>query len=137
MENRLVLAGSAVVPQGREILVEERPDAEGRSRVVSVTDAAAGVTYRWEAEPGGPSSRWSAVVVSCTVTTNGTQQRTVLVVDSVAESASAPARVVASVAVDAEQALREADAAVDAARAEAYRWGGADRTPPKQQPRFW
>ena len=137
MENRLVLAGSAIVPAGREILVEERPDAEGRSRVVAVTDPAAGVTHRWDAESDGASSRWSAVVVSCTVTTSGDRQRTVLVVDSATEAGPEPARVVASAAVDAEQALREADAAVDAARVEAHRWGGADRTPATERPRFW
>lgn len=40
-------------------------------------------------------------------------------------------------AVDAEEALRGADEAVDAAKAEADRWGGADKTPAEPKPRFW
>lgn len=40
-------------------------------------------------------------------------------------------------AVDAEEALREADAAADAAKAEADRWGGAGKTPTEPRDRFW
>jgi hypothetical protein len=40
-------------------------------------------------------------------------------------------------AVDAEEALREADAAAGAAKAEANRWGGADTRPTEPKERFW
>lgn len=40
-------------------------------------------------------------------------------------------------AVQADQALQDADAAVDAAKAEAARWGGADKTPTEPHPRYW
>ncbi len=40
-------------------------------------------------------------------------------------------------AVDAEAALREADAAAEAAKAEADRWGGSDKSPADPADRFW
>ncbi|MFC5434358.1 hypothetical protein [Microbacterium suwonense] len=40
-------------------------------------------------------------------------------------------------AVEAEQALREADAAAEAAKTEAERWGGADKLPSEPEKRFW
>jgi hypothetical protein len=40
-------------------------------------------------------------------------------------------------AVEAEEALRDADTAVDAAKAEARRWGGSDKKPAEPKDRFW
>ncbi|WP_181905860.1 hypothetical protein [Microbacterium bovistercoris] len=40
-------------------------------------------------------------------------------------------------AADAEEALREADAAVAAAKAEAVRWGGTDKRPAEPADRHW
>ena len=40
-------------------------------------------------------------------------------------------------AVEAEDALRDADTAVDAAKAEARRWGGSDKKPAEPKDRFW
>lgn len=40
-------------------------------------------------------------------------------------------------AVEAEEALRDADTAVDAAKAEAKRWGGSDKKPSEPRDRFW
>jgi|GEM_PF-3325295 len=40
-------------------------------------------------------------------------------------------------AVDAEAALRDADAAAEAAKAQAARWGGFDKKPSEPRDRFW
>lgn len=40
-------------------------------------------------------------------------------------------------AVDAEAALRDADAAVEAAKEQAARWGGSDKKPTEPKDRFW
>ncbi|WP_417556442.1 hypothetical protein [Microbacterium sp.] len=40
-------------------------------------------------------------------------------------------------AIDAEEALREASSAAEAAKAESDRWGGADKTPTEPGDRYW
>lgn len=93
--------------------------------VIALVDLDTGVRYQ-VTETARAERRWAAHVVDCLVLQDGEDTRTVLIV--------APAE---SERTGASEALRDATAAVDAAKAEAVRWGGSIRTPAPSHPRVW
>lgn len=127
---------AAPIAHGHRIEVVHRADGDGVRTVIAVTDLDDRVRYQPVA--GGPvatpeeegaagrTTRWTGHVVDCTIVGRGPDVVTELLVDPVGSGAA-----------EADLALREADAAAEAARGEARRWGGADRTPKQDAPRFW
>ncbi|MFK4760151.1 hypothetical protein ACI3KS_04375 [Microbacterium sp. ZW T5_45] len=93
--------------------------------VIAIVDLDTGVRYQ-ATETLRAGRRWAAHVVDCLVLQDGQDTRTVLTV--------AP---VESARTGASDALRDATAAVDAAKAEAARWGGSIRTQIPSHPRVW
>ncbi|WP_217184361.1 hypothetical protein [Streptomyces sp. AC495_CC817] len=126
MDRRLVLNAQLAIAQGHRVEVTEQFDPEtGEPAVLVIVDLDAGIRYRAE-DPRGDVSRWLGRVVDCTVTIGSHGAHTVLTV--------APDR---AGTAGAKAALRGADAAVEAAKAEADRWGGADRAPEPPVERRW
>lgn len=127
MDRTLALTAQVAIAQGHRVEVTEHVDAEtGESVILALVDLDTGIRYRRAEERRGESSRWLGRVLDCTVTIGGEGAHTALRVEPLVESAS-------GVAV----ALQGADAAADAAKAEADRWGGIDRPPAEQAERFW
>lgn len=126
MERTLVIAASAPVPRGNRIEVAQVREGEtDAGAVTAVDDLDRGIRYRLRELPRERIDVWRAQVRECTVTDTACGPQTTLVV------------ITADRAGDAEQALAEADAAAEAAKAESDRWGGADRTPAEEPDRFW
>ena len=126
MDRRLVLNAQLAIAQGHRIEVTEQVEPEsGEAIVLAIVDLDTGIRFRRAEEPRHEAVRWIGRVIECTVLIGGHGAHTALLVSSDAGGASA--RV----------ALRGADAAVDAAKAEADRWGGTDRGPEPPPPRFW
>ncbi|WP_460794825.1 hypothetical protein [Microbacterium sp. GXF0217] len=126
MDRTLVLAASAPIPVGHRVEVAEQVDlASGTSAVIAITDLESGVRYQRAEEPSGELSVWQGRVLTTTITATADGPRTAVKVDAVR-----------SAAFDADIALRGADAAVDAAKGEADRWG-SDPFPEKEPDRFW
>lgn len=128
---------AAPIAHGHRIEVVHRSDEDGARTVIAVTDLDDRVRYQPvaggpvgvtmpEEDATGRTTRWTGHVVDCTIVGRGTDVVTELLVDPVGSGAA-----------EADLALREADAAAEAARGEALRWGGADRTPKQDAPRFW
>jgi len=131
MDRTLVMAASAPIPVGHRVEVAEQLDVEsGTSAVVAIVDLETGVRYQRAEEPTAQLSIWQGSVLATTITTTADGPRTAMKIDVVRAAA-------AEGALDADEALRGADAAADAARAEAYRWGGSDRPPPEEPVRIW
>lgn len=127
MDRRLVLTAQLAIARGHRVQVSEHLDVEGTERtVLAIRDLDTGITYRRADEPRGDVERWFGRVLECTVMIDGQGSHTVLVVDPEEHPASG-----------ADSALREADAAAEAAKAEADRWGGADRVPAPPAERVW
>lgn len=127
MDRILALTAQVAIPQGHRVEVTEQIDGEtGDSLILAVVDLDAGIRYRRAEEPRGDFSRWLGRVLDCTVTIGGDGPHTALRVDPLTAGTTG-----------AKAALRDADAAADAAKAEADRWGGADRPPPVEAERFW
>ncbi|KAB1865064.1 hypothetical protein [Microbacterium algeriense] len=127
MDRLLVIAAHVAIAHGHRVEVTEQVDPLGEEPVLlSVVDLDTGIRYRRPEEPSGDISRWIGRVIECTVTIGGTGARTTLLVDPIGPGATG-----------AKIALRGADAAADAAKAEADRWGGADRPPAEEPERFW
>src|SRR5690606_22248930 len=119
MDRTIVITASAPLAVGHLVEIVERVDADGAERtVVSITDRETGVHYQREGvtEPGGEPFVWHGRVLSTTVSATVDGPRTTVRVDPVRTPA-----------VEAELALRGADAAVEAAKIEADRWGGSDK----------
>ncbi|MFJ4225871.1 hypothetical protein [Microbacterium sp. NPDC089695] len=130
MDRRLVVQAQLAIPNGHRIDVTEHlDDATGEASVLSIVDLDTGVRYRRIDELRGEILRWVGRVVECTVTIGAPVARTTLLVATDDESAGRGA--------EARTALHGADAAVDAAKAEADRWGGGDRLPEPEPERFW
>ena len=91
-----------------------------------LVDLDTGIRYRRAEDPSGDFSRWIGRVLRCTVTMGDAGAHTTLLVDPLGPGPTG-----------AKVALREADAAADAAKAEADRWGGVDRPPMEESERFW
>lgn len=126
MDRTVVFPLAAPIPRGHRIEVTQVHDESGSASVAAIVDVDTAVRFERSDAPTGQTSRWMGTVVACTVTAAASRVRTTLVVDAVRPG---PA--------ESDAALREADAAADAARDEALRWGGADREPEPEAPRFW
>ncbi|PRA78851.1 hypothetical protein [Microbacterium sp. MYb66] len=127
MDRLLVLTAQVAIAHGHRVEVTEQVDPFTAEPVVlALVDLDTGVRYRRPEEPSGDVARWIGRVLECTVTIGGPAARTALLVDPIGPGATG-----------AKIALRGADAAADAAKAEADRWGGADRPPAEDSERFW
>ncbi|MFB4352274.1 hypothetical protein RAC69_03935 [Microbacterium sp. LS_15] len=128
MDRRLVLNAHLAVARGHRVDVMEAVDEEsGRASVLQIVDLDSGVRYVRDETARGDVVRWSGRVLDCTVTI-GTGARTVLTIDVEGDGAGA---------TNARTALLGADAAVEAAKAEADRWGGSGGVPEPETDRFW
>ncbi|MFS0854401.1 hypothetical protein [Microbacterium sp. 179-I 3D4 NHS] len=128
MDRSIVMPGQVAVAQGHRVEVSERLDeVTGEAVIATLRDLETNVRYRLAEElPGAEHVRWLGRVLECSIVVSGSGARTELRVDATGPGA-----------IGAKVALREADAAADAAKAEADRWGGADRPPPEEPERFW
>lgn len=126
MDRTVVIPLSAAIAHGHRVQVVERVDEAGGRTPIAVTDLETGVRYGADAEPGADSRTWTGHVLECRIAPARTGTSTTLLIDRVGSGAA-----------EADDALREADAAADAARDEARRWGGADRRTEPESPRFW
>ena len=126
MDRTVVIPLSAPIPREHRIEVIEVLGESGSPSVIAIADLDEGVRFeRSDPQPGEVSS-WMGTVLACTVSAASGRVRTTLTVD--------PGR---PGAADADVALRGADAAAEAAKAEADRWGGADTVVEPEPPRFW
>lgn len=129
MDRKLVLNAQLAIAHGHRVEVTERIDElTGEPFVLSVRDLDTGIRYRRLEEPRGEFIRWMGRVIDCTVTIGGHSSQTALTIDADGDGSGA---------TNARAALHGADAAVDAAKAEADRWGGGDRMPEPEPERFW
>ncbi|WP_407358105.1 hypothetical protein LTA6_002759 [Microbacterium sp. LTA6] len=127
MDRTLVLAAQVAIPQGHRLEVTERhDDLTGEPIVLALVDLDTGIRFQRAEGHHGEISRWLGRVLDCTVTLHGAGAGTVLIVDPIGPGPTG-----------AKVALRGADAAADAAKAEADRWGGSDRPPQPEAERFW
>lgn len=127
MDRTLVLTAEVAIAQGHRVEVTERFDDEtGEPSVVGIVDLDTGIRYQRSEPQRGEISRWIGRVLECTITLHAGGARTELTVDPIGQGAT-----------EARVALRGADEAADAAKAEADRWGGADRAPQTEAERFW
>jgi|EndMetStandDraft_3_1072993.scaffolds.fasta_scaffold792124_1 hypothetical protein len=127
MDRTLVWTAQVAIPSGHRVEVTEQADPLTLEPVLlSLIDLDTGVRYRRAEDPRGELARWVGRVVECTVIIGDRTARTTLIVDPIGPGA-----------VGAKVALRGADAAADAAKAEADRWGGSDRPPAEEPERFW
>ncbi|MCM3781079.1 hypothetical protein [Microbacterium hydrocarbonoxydans] len=128
MDRRLVLNAHLAVARGHRVDVMEAVDEEsGRASVLQIVDLDSGVRYVRDEGTRGDIVRWSGRVSDCTVTV-GSDARTVLTIDVEGGGAGE---------TNARAALLGADAAVEAAKAEADRWGGSEGVPEPETDRFW
>ncbi|KJQ54851.1 hypothetical protein [Microbacterium sp. SA39] len=126
MDRLLVFASQVAIAHGHRVEVIEQIDPLNEEAVVlSIADLDTGIRYRRSDDVRGEFSRWIGRVLECTVMIGG-PGRTVLRVDPIGQDAAGSKR-----------ALLGADAAADAAKAEADRWGGSDRPPVEEPERFW
>lgn len=127
MDRMLTLSAQVAIAHGHRVEVTEQTDPFTQEPVVvGLVDLDTGIRYQYIDDPRGEVSRWIGRILGCTVTIGGGGPRTVLRVDPIGPGATG-ARV----------ALHDADAAADAAKAEADRWGGSDRPQPEEPERFW
>ncbi|WEK60199.1 MAG: hypothetical protein P0Y60_12800 [Candidatus Microbacterium colombiense] len=126
MDRTLVLTAQVAIAPGHRVEVSERVDPFSDEPVlIEIVDLDTGIRYRRE-EARGESSRWLGRILECTVSIGERGVRTTLTIDPIGPGA-----------VGAKVALRDADAAAEAAKAEADRWGGSDRPPAEEPERFW
>ncbi|PCE14229.1 hypothetical protein AUC47_06260 [Microbacterium sp. SZ1] len=148
MDRRLVLNAHLAVARGHRVDVMEAVDAEsGRASVLQIVDLDSGVCYVRDEGTRGDVVRWSGRVLDCTVTIGGETigRETIDAATISAATIGAGSRTVLTIDVDgdgagetnARTALLGADAAVEAAKAEADRWGGSDGVPEPETDRFW
>jgi len=125
MSVTLILPLSAPLGVGRIVAVDEE------SRSVRIRDLTTGVVYRVPGSvlPELGALPWRGRVEECSVLATEEGVVTELVLDAVPGGA-----------VDlrgAAVALEGAEEAAAAAKAQAAIWGGTDRPPQEEQPRFW
>ncbi|MFB7841989.1 hypothetical protein [Microbacterium sp. NPDC056052] len=125
MSVTLILPLSAPLGVGRIVAVDEE------SRSVRIRDLTTGVVYRVPGSvlPELGALPWRGRVEECNVLATEEGVVTELVLDAVPGGA-----------VDlrgAAVALEGAEEAAAAAKAQAAIWGGTDRPPQEEQPRFW
>ncbi|WP_426182187.1 hypothetical protein [Microbacterium sp. TWP3-1-2b2] len=126
MDRTIVIAVPAPIPHGHRIEVVERVDDTGSRSLVVLTDLETRVRYRQETSPPSESVTWTGRVLECTIAPTRGGVTTTLLVDPTGPGSA-----------EADVALRSADAAADRASGEALRWGGGDRVPEPEPPRFW
>ncbi|MGM7671840.1 hypothetical protein [Microbacterium sp. A93] len=126
MDRTIVIAVPAAIPHGHRIQVVESVDEVGERTVVMLIDLETRIHYRHSGQTPSSSSTWTGRVLECTIAPTRHGVSTTLLVDPVGPGAA-----------ESDVALRGADAAADAARDEALRWGGGDRVPEPEPPRFW
>lgn len=126
MDRTVVFPLSAPIPRGHRIEVTELIGESGGSFVVAIADLDSGVRFERSISQAGEPSSWIGGVLACTVSVVAGGTHTTLTVEPAGPGAS-----------ETEIALRGADAAAEAAKDEALRWGGADREPEPEPPRFW
>lgn len=117
--HRVEVAESAI----SRVTTEYLPDEQ----VHAIVDLDTGIEYRFGEIPAEGVKVWTGRVLRCTLTfAEPGETYTTLLVDPITPGA-----------MEAKAALRGADAAAEAARIEAGRWGGADRVPAAEPERFW
>lgn len=126
MDRTIVIAASAPIAHGHRIEVVERVDDAGVRTVMSVVDLENRIRYQQGIAPVAEAVTWTGRVLECTITPKRGGVSTTLLVDPIGPGAA-----------EADVALRGADAAAEAAKNEADRWGGTDRVPEPETPRFW
>lgn len=127
MDRMLVLSAQVALPTGHRVEVTEQSGADGDDPVlVGLVDLDTGISFAWPDRRRGETTRWIGRVLECAVTLTGGGVHTHLTVDPIGAGGAG-----------ATVALRDADAAAEAAKAEADRWGGSDRPPPEEPDRFW
>ena len=128
MDRTITIPLPVAIAHGHRVQVLEHIDEAGARTLVMITDLESRTRYAGGAVTDAPAAQasWVGRVLECTVSPTRTGASTVLLVDPVGPGAA-----------EADVALRGADAAADAARDEALRWGGADRVPEPEAPRFW
>lgn len=133
MDRSIVIPVPAPIPHGHRVEVLELVDENGERTVLVVTDLETQVRYHGQhgvnqhtAPALSGSTAWVGRVRECTISPRHTGVSTTLLVDPVGPGAA-----------EADIALRGADAAASAVTGEALRWGGADRMPEPEPPRFW
>ncbi|WP_144796791.1 hypothetical protein [Microbacterium paludicola] len=126
MDRTIVISVPAPVPHGHRVEVAERLDGEGERVVLAVTDLETRVRYQHGATVGHGATTWVGRVLECTIAQGRSGVVTTLLIDPVGPGAA-----------EADLALRGADAAASAVTSEALRWGGANREPEPEPPRFW
>ena len=126
MDRTITLAVPAPIPHGHRIEVVERVDDTGSRSVVVLIDLETRVRYRQEAMPASDAATWTGRVIECVIAPTRGGVTTTLRIDPTGPGSA-----------EADVALRGADAAAEAARDEALRWGGTDTVPEPEPPRFW
>lgn len=126
MDRTIVIAASAPIPHGHRIEVVERVDDVGARAVMSVIDLETRIRYQQGIPMASAAVTWTGRVLECTIMPTRGSVSTTLLVDPIGPGSA-----------EADVALRGADAAAGAAKTEADRWGGADRIPEPEPPRFW
>ncbi len=134
MDRTIVIAVPAPIPHGHRVEVVERMDENGERALLMVTDLDTQIRFqhsqhpvnRYDAPAYPGTAAWVGRVLECTLSPGRAGVSTTLLVDPVGPGAA-----------EADIALRGADAAASAVTDEALRWGGADRTPEPEPPRFW
>jgi hypothetical protein len=126
MDRTIVLAVPAPIPHGHRVEVVERLDQNDERIVVAVTDLDSRIHYRQGTGASIGERAWVGRVLESTLAPSRSGVSTTLLVDPVGSGAD-----------EADLALRGADAAASAVTSEALRWGGADRKPEPEAPRFW
>lgn len=128
MDRTITIPLPVAIAPGHRIQVLEHVDESGSRTLMMITDLESRIRYSAGAVTGASAAQasWTGRVLECTVSPTRTGVSTVLLVDPAGSGAA-----------DTDVALRGADAAADAARDEALRWGGGDRVPEPEAPRFW
>lgn len=126
MDRTIVIGVPAPISQGHRVEVVEQVGEEGERTVLTVTDLETRVRYQHGSSTLPGAVVWVGRVLECTISPVRAGVSTTLLVDPVGPGAA-----------EADIALRGADAAASAVTHEALRWGGADREPQPEPPRFW
>lgn len=126
MDRTIVISVPAPIPHGHRVEVVERVDEDGERMVLTVTDLETRIRYQHSTRTSSGAVTWVGRVLECTIDAGRAGVGTTLLIDPVGPGAA-----------EADIALRGADAAASAVTDEALRWGGADRIPEPEPPRFW
>jgi hypothetical protein len=126
MDTTIEVAVPAPIPHGHRVEVVERVGEHGERTTLAVTDLETRIQYRQGSRAGAGTATWVGRVIDCTISSGRAGVSTTMLIDPVRQGAA-----------DADIALRGADAAASAVTSEALRWGGADREPEPEPPRFW